>query len=104
MLDKLTSGDFARYKNQEFRIHDASDSTESLIAELIEVTELGTTNASGKGEATRRPFSIIFRGPADQILPQRTYRVEHEAMGSLDVFLVPIGPDDRGMRYEAVFT
>jgi len=25
-------------------------------------------------------------------------------MGDLDLFLVPIGPDGEGMRYEAIFT
>jgi len=33
-------------------------------------------------------------------LPQRIYRVEHERLGAIDLFLVPIASD----RYEAVFT
>jgi uncharacterized protein DUF6916 len=33
----------------------------------------------------------------------RIHRVEHEELGALDVFLVPIGPDQAGMCYEAVF-
>jgi hypothetical protein len=52
----------------------------------------------------RAPFSIVFRGPATPILPQRIYRLEHPAIGSFDLFLVPIGPDERGLRYEAIFT
>ena len=32
------------------------------------------------------------------------YRVEHEDIGSFEIFLVPIGPDEKGMKYEAVFT
>ncbi|MFQ6028489.1 MAG: hypothetical protein ACE5Q6_13435 [Dehalococcoidia bacterium] len=31
-------------------------------------------------------------------------RVEHKQMGGLDIFLVAIGPDEHGMRYEAVFS
>jgi hypothetical protein len=49
------------------------------------------------------PFSIIFRGPSGQSLPQRIYRLEHAQLGTLDLFLVPIGPDGVGMCYEAVF-
>jgi hypothetical protein len=43
------------------------------------------------------------RRPHD-LLPQRIYRLEHDELGALDLFLVPIGRDDSGVRYEAVFT
>jgi hypothetical protein len=29
--------------------------------------------------------------------------MEHEEIGALDIFLVPIGPDEEGPRYEAIF-
>ena len=51
----------------------------------------------------REPFSIVLRAPGDRLAPQRTYTLENERLGRLDVFLVPIGPDALGMRYEAVF-
>jgi hypothetical protein len=57
--------------------------------------------AGGRGGP--RPFSLTFRGPKESFLPQRTYRVEHPALGSLDIFIVPIGLDPSGYRYEAVF-
>lgn len=37
-------------------------------------------------------------------VPQGIHRVEHEQLGSLEIFLVPLGPDQQGMRYEAIFT
>jgi hypothetical protein len=37
------------------------------------------------------------------VLPQATYPVEHDELGRMEIFLVPIGPDGSGMRYEAVF-
>jgi hypothetical protein len=37
-------------------------------------------------------------------LPQRIYRIEHATLGAFDLFLVPIGPDAQGLRYQAVFT
>jgi hypothetical protein len=46
----------------------------------------------------------VFRGPQDVSLPQRIYRVEHAGIGAFEIFLVPIGPDEGGHRYEAVFT
>jgi hypothetical protein len=31
------------------------------------------------------------------------YRLHHPARGALDLFMVPLGPDACGMRYEIVF-
>jgi hypothetical protein len=65
--------------------------------ELLEVTRLQSEEP--------RPFSLLFGGPLDIVLPQKTYRVEHDRLEPFDLFLVPIGPDPerRLMLYEAVF-
>jgi hypothetical protein len=52
----------------------------------------------------REQFSLVFREPSGVVLPQMIYRVEHDELGAFELFLVPIGPDAEGMRYEAVFT
>lgn len=49
------------------------------------------------------PFSLVFLGPLTPILPQRTWDLAHAAVGSVAIFLVPLGPKDGRMRYEAVF-
>jgi hypothetical protein len=68
---------------------------------LVEAHPWGAT---GSG-SSRHPFSLIFLGPGRFVLPQQTYRLEHDAPGELDLFLVPIGPaGEGGMRYEAVFS
>ena len=72
--------------------------------ELIEVTEPGSAPIADETAPKRRPFSIVLRGPMDALLPQNIYEVEHEEMGALSIFMVPIGPDREGMRYEAVFS
>lgn len=51
----------------------------------------------------RPPFSLIFLGPNDPMLLQATHRLAHDEMGDLDIFLVPIGKDERGYSYQAVF-
>jgi len=48
-------------------------------------------------------FSLLFRGPISPFFPQAIYRLHHEKLGTMDLFLVPMGPDRDGMRYEAVF-
>lgn len=53
--------------------------------------------------APRAPFSLIFEGPAEPQLPQATYALAHPALGSLDIFLVPVARSPAGFRYEAVF-
>jgi hypothetical protein len=98
MLDKLTGEDFAKHLNQTFYIH--AESLDPIQAELIEVSELGAPPFD-----RRPPFSIVLRtGQKEEYLIQAIYRVEHAEVGTLDLFLVPLGPDKHGMRYEAVFT
>jgi hypothetical protein len=68
--------------------------------ELARVTGPGQTSG---GEA-RQAFSLLFLGPlSPQYLVQHTYRLEHEQMGTLEIFLVPLGPENGRMRYEAIF-
>jgi hypothetical protein len=75
----------------------------AIRTELVEAVE--TTHAGGTGPdgQPRNQFSLVFRGPLEPVLPQATYAVDHDELGHLDVFLVPIGPDGEGMRYQAVF-
>jgi hypothetical protein len=51
----------------------------------------------------REPFSLIFRSGTPVVLPQRLYPLKHEALGKLDIFIVPIGRDLQGTVYQAVF-
>jgi hypothetical protein len=75
-----------------------------LTLEDGEVFELKLTEVSDiHGLPSQETYSISFVCPADQILPQRVYRLEHDAMGALDLFIVPVSKDDQGVLYEAVF-
>ena len=91
-LDTLTAADFAELRGDRFQI--APDDASPFEAELVKVTEIP------REPGGRAPFSIVFRGGPDPPLPQRIYRVEHDELGAIEVFLVPIAAD----RYEAVFT
>ncbi len=71
-----------------------------LEMKLIEVEEQGTPEAP----EGRKPFSILFRGDKDILLPQAIYHLKHPKTGALPIFIVPVGPDEDGMRYEAVFS
>ena len=52
---------------------------------------------SARRQATA-PFSLLFLGPTAPMWPQRIYRVEHDAMGSLRFFS---GPGRPGRRRDA---
>ena len=94
MSELLTKEAFTENLNTKFRIPLASSVTAEL--ELIEVVETMVT-------PRQQQFSIFFRGPLEYLLQQGTYRMEHEKMGALDIFIVPVGKEPEGFRYEAVF-
>ena len=67
---------------------------DATVLTLMDVTSLDRRAGSGS-------FSVLFGGSAP-VLPQGTYPVEHEALGTFDLFLVPVVTED-GQRYEAIF-
>ena len=81
-----------------FRLHLASGDVEELT--LIEVKPL---TPAGAGVAREDPFSAVFRGGPGSPADQKIYTLENEDLGRMELFLVPIGPDEVGMRYEAIF-
>jgi hypothetical protein len=94
-LEALTAETFAPLRDERFRI--VPGDAPAFDVELVDVAE-------GAAGATRTQFSLVFRGGPDPPLVQRIYRIEHGDLGPLDIFLVPLGPDSVGQRYEAVFT
>jgi hypothetical protein len=100
MLESFTAATFEPHRGEPFSVR-ATEQI-ALALTLSEVTPLGPAPAGAEGPR-RAPFSLMFHGPQTPILPQRIYRVEHEAIGTFDLFLVPLGPDPVGMRYEAIF-
>ena len=96
MLEDLTIDTFSGRVGETFRLDYGAE--EPLKIVLIEAR-----GHRGDGEK-RQPFSIVFRAPRGPVLNQMIRRLEHPELGALELFLVPIGPDEEGLRYEAVFT
>jgi hypothetical protein len=96
MLQHFSVATFKDRLGETFRL--LPDSGEPLDLVLVEARGLA------KHSNTREPFSVVFRAPATPVLAQMIRRLEHPELGAFELFLVPIGPDDVGMRYEAVFT
>lgn len=97
-LDQLNSSDFRPHLNTTFVIR--LKEIEPIELQLVNVTESGSSPWS----TARQPFSLQFLGPvSSQYLLQHIYPLEHPHMGTLDLFLVPLGPESGRMRYEAIF-
>ena len=96
ILENLTIDDFSNRIGETFRIRIADD--QALDIALAEVNALGT------GTGKRTPFSLMLRSSGPAYAPQGIYRIEHNQLGAFDLFIVPLGPDQQGMRYEVIFT
>jgi hypothetical protein len=77
--------------------------TDGPVLDLVLVEARSLSSRAGNPGRRRDPFSLLFRGPKAPVLPQRIYPLENEAFGRLEIFLVPIGADADGVKYEAIF-
>jgi|ERR1700752_334959 len=94
VLEQLNRDDFVPQLNTRFRCVGEDQPPIELL--LTDVSELATRER-------QQVFSIEFQGPADLLLPQRMYRLDHDVLGSFDLMIVPIRQDANGIYYEAVF-
>lgn len=109
-LETLNAEDFRGSQGTRFRLTGGppeSGSPVSVDIELVDVTE----HAAPAPGTFRAPFSLLFRGPLEPVMPQGIYRLEHEHIGTLELFVVPVQPDGpllpgralTVMHYETVF-
>ncbi|HEV3351666.1 MAG TPA: hypothetical protein VG076_02015 [Acidimicrobiales bacterium] len=71
------------------------DGVSAFPAELVELTDAAAT-PGWEG------FSLLFAAPADAPIAQGTYRVAHDDVGPVDLFLVPVGRHEQHLLLEAV--
>jgi hypothetical protein len=93
-LDELTHETFEGLGSRAFAIADPV---------AIELQLEAVTPGIAPPDGTRTPFSLIFIGPPEPLLPQAIYRLEHPELEPLDIFIVPVGRDADATRYEAIF-
>ena len=98
MSARPTAEDFRQHLGTKFGVR--VETPRPLELELDEVKDY-TPQANEPGGMER--FSLFFYGPGDIMLNQGTFTLEHPSMGEVMLFLVPIGQDPQGFRYEVVF-
>jgi len=92
MPEQLSLKDFAPHVHSRFSVA----AVENYELELTEITD--------HSNAHLEQFSLVFTGVASPWLQQGSYRLSHPHMRQCELFLVPIGLGDDGMRYQAVFS
>lgn len=97
-LATVSAASFVAERGSVFRV--VTPGTPDVALRLVDVELRGLQPHAPRVE----PFSLVFAGPPEPRLVQRTHRLEHEVLGTLEIFLVPIGQDPSGgILYEAAF-
>ena len=99
MIERLSAEDFEPFKGQPLDLE--LPSGERLPLTLAEISPLSEATRASQHRA---PFRLILVDPGFRVAPQRTYPLHHPTQGPIELFIVPIGPDPTGMRYEVIFT
>jgi hypothetical protein len=94
-MDKiLQKSDFDPHLNTEFEI--SNDDAGSINIQLIEIDSWDKDMTEG--------FSLLFKGPKENVMPHDTLKMKHDSMGEFDIFIGPvIYPKQDGVYYEAIF-
>jgi hypothetical protein len=98
MSDMQSEAEYSRNLNTKFRLL-----VDAPIPIELTLVEVSPRKVEPHEQAGMERFSAIFMGPREIFLPQQMYRVSHPDMGEFDVFLVALGEEPDGFRYEAVY-
>jgi uncharacterized protein DUF6916 len=90
-LSYYTQSTFTQYLNSIFRLR-GRITVEVALIKVEDTLPAKVTRGGG-----RESFVLHFRGGANA-LPQDTYTVEHAALGTFKLFLVPAGADENGAQ------
>jgi hypothetical protein len=69
----------------------------------IELTLIEVEPLRNYAKLKREPFSLIFTTRGNFVLPQRIYGLRHSTLGSMDLFIVPVGRIDDVTTYQSLF-
>ncbi len=95
MVDISTfhSNTFSGQLNTDFTVQGNGSPT---TLQLVEVVEKQTP-------ASVESFSLHFQGPAAPHLPQQIHTLQHEKLGTFQIFLTAVEGNQQSITYEAVF-
>ena len=103
MIESATSETFAPHVGDRFAMSPAEGEPFDAVLSSCEETPYGSPEEWRKA-VDRVPFTLVFHADADPGVPQQIFELAHAELGTFELFLVPIAPDERGTRYEAVIS
>jgi hypothetical protein len=101
-MEMTSSPDLATLSIDDFQPHlDAVFEMQSPAGVVpLKLAKADPAGASGRAGGA---FSLLFIAPKGPWLPQAIYPVKHPDLGTMEIFLVPVGPAAGGNSYHAVF-
>ena len=102
---ELVSATFANRIGEAFEAVTASGKGHlDLVLSACDESQHGSPEEL-REQLGRVPFSLVFHAPErDRYAPQQIFTLRHPELGEFELFMVPLGPDDRGMQYQAVIS
>lgn len=95
MMAELTADTFEPLDGETFSVTAVAPAQH---LRLIEVSR------KGKGVRAGGSFSLLWQSDTEVVLPQGIYLLNHDGLGDIEIFIVPVGRVGEGVHYEAVFT
>jgi hypothetical protein len=98
--------EFEKNLNSSFEvIHEGGSKVKlKLVEAQAAARRSGSKKSPRGGDENNEKFSLIFKGPRQQLLPQDTYRFRHSELGELSLFIVPVlSRNQHDYVYEAIF-
>lgn len=93
-IDQYNPEVFEPHVGSIFRVEAAGDAVPLQLAEVQ------------RGLSTPRmlQFSLFFKGPLQPFLQQQTVHLNHDVLGEMDLFIVPVGKEESQFVYQVVFS
>jgi len=102
---ELVSETFTPYVGETFQLAPAEGDAFLAVLSSCDETPYGAPAEWRESVIGRVPFSLIFHHEGStEARHQQVFSVSHPETGSFELFLVPLGPDARGMTYQAVIS
>ncbi len=98
-LTYFTQSTFSAHLNSKFRLRQGTSG--GAVVTLVEVKDLAPSAHKVRAHVgSRECFSLVFSGGKQ--LPQDTYTIEHGALGTFKLLLVPTGKQSGVAYLEAI--
>ncbi len=97
-LNTITEKDFSPLVGSRIKVRFSETAAEELTLTQVDLT-------GQYSPVNRAPFTLLLTSDdRSKYYPQKIYVLEHPVIGDIPLFMVPLGPDTSGMRYQIVMS